>query len=117
MLDIGQHAALVIGVLDLLHLDHLCLFKHLDSVEPLVVLRLDQMNSPEATSTERSQNLKVAQRILALGHAQLGAIAGLLLMMMLLLVRGLLLRLMGLLRRLRVLHRWLLLLRWRLVVL
>lgn len=87
MLDIAQHASLVVGVLDLLHLDDLSLLEHLDGIEPLVMLRLDQMNSPEATSTEGPQNIEVAQRVLALGDARLRAIAGLLLV---LLVRGLL---------------------------
>lgn len=41
MLDIAQHASLVVGVLNLLHLDHLSLLEHLDGVEPLVMLGLD----------------------------------------------------------------------------
>lgn len=41
MLYIRQHASLVIGVLDLLHFDHLSLLEYLYSIETLVVLRLD----------------------------------------------------------------------------
>lgn len=72
MLDVAQHAALVVCVLDLLHLDHLRLLEHFDSIEALVVLGLDQVNAAEATGAERSQDLKVAERILALGDAGLG---------------------------------------------
>lgn len=87
MFDVTQHAALVIGVLHLLHLDHLGLLEHLDSVKPLVVLRLDQMNSPEATSAKRSQNLEITQRVLALGDA--GFRYRYLVMMLLVVVLGL----------------------------
>lgn len=38
MLDSLQHLPLVVGVFDLLHLDHLLLFQHLDGIEALVVL-------------------------------------------------------------------------------
>lgn len=72
MLDVAQHAAFVVCVLDLLHLNHLRLFEHFDGVEALVVLGLDQVNATEATGAERSQDLKVAQRVLALGDARLG---------------------------------------------
>lgn len=72
MLDVAQHAAFVVCVLDLLHLDYLRLLEHLDGVEALIVLGLDQVNATEATGTERSQDLKVAQRVLALGDAGLG---------------------------------------------
>lgn len=102
MLDIAQHASLVVGVLNLLHLDDLSLLEHLDGIEPLVMLRLDQMNSPEATSTEGPQNIKVTQRVLALGDARLRSIAGLLLM---LLVRRLLYGLPSRLLLSRGLHR------------
>ena len=61
MFDVAQHTALVIRVLNLLHLDHLRLFEHLDGIEALVVLGLDQVNAPEATGAERSQDLKVAE--------------------------------------------------------
>lgn len=93
MFDITQHSSFVIGVLNLLHLDDLCLLEHFDSVESLVVLRLDQMDSSEATSSERPQYVKVAQRILALcdaSNASLVLVVDALLMLLLLLYRLLL---------------------------
>ena len=72
MLDVAQHAALVVCVLDLLHLDDLRLLEHLDGVEALVVLGLDQVNAAETTGAQRPQNLKIAERVLALGDAGLG---------------------------------------------
>mgnify|MGYP000869324154 CR=1 FL=1 len=71
MLDICQHSSLVVGVLDLLHLDYLGLLEHLDCVETLVVLRLDQMDSAEATSSKCPQDIEITQRVLALGDAHL----------------------------------------------
>lgn len=86
MLDVGEHAALVVCVLDLLHLDDLGLFEHLDGIEALIVLRLDQVDSPEATGAERPQDVEIAQRVLALCDAGGGALARLLLMMWLVLM-------------------------------
>ena len=71
MLDLLQHAPLVIGVLDLLHLDHLGLLQHLDGIEALVVLGLNEMHSPEATRAERPLDGEVGQRVLALGDTGL----------------------------------------------
>ncbi len=71
MLDLLKHAALVIGMLDLLHLDHLGLFEHLDGIEALVVLGLNQVDSAKATSTEGALDGKVGQRVLALCRARL----------------------------------------------
>lgn len=71
MLDLLQHAPLVVGVLDLLHLDHLCLLQHLDGIEALVVLGLDKMNSPEAARAECPLDGEVGQRVLALGDTGL----------------------------------------------
>jgi hypothetical protein len=71
MFDLLQHTALVIGVLDLLHLDHLSLFQHLDGIEALVVLGLDEMDSPKAAGAESALDLEVGERVLALGDAGL----------------------------------------------
>jgi hypothetical protein len=71
MLDLLQHAALVIGVLDLLHLDHLGLLQHLDGIEALVVLGLDEVDSPEAARAEGPLDGEVGQRVLALGDTRL----------------------------------------------
>lgn len=64
--DAGEHAPLVVGVLDLLHLDNLSLFQHLDGVEALVVLGLDEVHTAEAARAERSLKVEVAQGIFAL---------------------------------------------------
>lgn len=117
MLDISQHAPLVIRMLNLLHLDNLGLLQYLDGIESLVVFRLNQVNTTEATSSERPQNFEIGQRVLALGNSHHGSIAGLLLvvhLMVLLLLLMLELLLLLLLRRgLRhlLLLRWVLLLR------
>lgn len=71
VLDLLQHAALVVGVLDLLHLDDLRLLEHLDGVEALVVLGLHEMHAPEAARAEGALDGEVAQRVLALGDARL----------------------------------------------
>lgn len=70
MLDIAEHATLIIGVLNLLHLDDLSLLQHLDSIKSRVMLRLNKVDSSEATSTERPQDIEIAQRVLALGDAE-----------------------------------------------
>jgi hypothetical protein len=41
MFDFLQHLALIIGVLDLLHLDHLGLLQDLDGIVALVMVGLD----------------------------------------------------------------------------
>lgn len=71
VLDLLQHATLVVGVLDLLHLDDLRLLQHLDGIEALVVLALHEMHTPEAASAERALDGEVGQRVLALGDARL----------------------------------------------
>lgn len=69
VLDVAEHAALVVGVLDLLHLDDLGLFQDLDGVESLVVLGLDEVNSAETTGAESSEDIKVGQGVFALCNA------------------------------------------------
>lgn len=71
VLDLLQHAALVVGVLDLLHLDDLRLLQHFDGVEALVVLALHEVDAPEAAGAEGALDLEVGQGVLALGHARL----------------------------------------------
>ena len=61
MLDIAEHATLVVSVFYLLHLDNLCLFQDLDGVETLVVLGLDEVDSAETTGAECSEDVKVGQ--------------------------------------------------------
>lgn len=67
MFDLAQHFPLVIRVFDLLHLDHLCLLQHFDGVESLVVPGLYEMYPTETTGSEGSQDLKVGERVFALG--------------------------------------------------
>ena len=71
MLDLLQHAALVVCVLDLLHLDDLGLFQHLDGVEALVVLGLDEVDTAKAAGAEGALDGEVGQRVLALCDAGL----------------------------------------------
>jgi len=71
VLDLLQHAPFVIGVLDLLHLDHLGLLQHLDGVEALIVLGLDQMDSAKAAGAEGALDGEVGQRVLSLCDAGL----------------------------------------------
>lgn len=71
VLDLLQHAALVVGVLDLLHLDDLGLLQDLDGVEALVVLGLDQVDAAKAAGAEGALDGEVGQRVLALGGAGL----------------------------------------------
>ena len=54
MLDVTEHASLVVGVFHLLHLDDLNLLEHLDSIESRVVFRLDQVYSTETTGAKSS---------------------------------------------------------------
>ena len=71
VLDLLQHAALVVGVLDLLHLDDLGLLQHLDGIEALVVLGLDKVDAAEAAGAEGALDGEVGQRVFALGDARL----------------------------------------------
>ncbi len=71
VLDLLQHAPLVVGMLDLLHLDHLGLLQHLDGVEALVVLGLDEVDSAEAARAEGALDGEVGERVLALGDTRL----------------------------------------------
>lgn len=66
-----QHAALVVCVLDLLHLDHLCLLQDLHRIEAVIVLRLHQVDSTEASRAQRALELEVLLRVLALCDALL----------------------------------------------
>ena len=101
MLDLLQHAALVVGVFDLLHLDDLSLLEHLDGIKALVVLGLHEVDAAEAAGAEGALDGKVLQCVLALGHPRRGlrlgdvhaAIGGLGGLLRLLLLRLLLLRL------------------------
>lgn len=72
MFDLLQHPTLVVGVLDLLHPDHLGLLEHLDGIEALVVLGLDEVHTAEAAGAEGSLDLEVAEGVLAFGLARLG---------------------------------------------
>lgn len=64
-----QHASLVVGMFDLLHLHDLRLLEDLQSVEPMVMVRLHQVNPPETTGTQRALQTKVFQRVFVLGGA------------------------------------------------
>lgn len=66
MLDLLQHTTLVVGVLDLLHLDNLLLFEDLDSIEALIVLGLDEMDTSKTAGTQSAVDGKVGQGVLAL---------------------------------------------------
>jgi len=66
MLDFLEHSPLIIGMFHLLHLDHLLLFQHFHGIKSLIVLRLDQMHSSKASSTQRPKYLEVSQRVFAL---------------------------------------------------
>ena len=66
MLDLLQHATLVVGVLDLLHLDNLLLFEDLDGIEALVMLGLDKMDTSETAGSQGAVDGKVLQGVLAL---------------------------------------------------
>lgn len=52
MADTVEHAPLIVGVLDLFHLDNLSFFQNLHGIEAVVVLRLNQVHT---TKTSRSQ--------------------------------------------------------------
>ena len=86
MLDLLQHASLVVGVLDLLHLDDLSLLQHLDCIIPLIMFRLDQVHSAEATGAQCALNSKVIEGVFALGDAGLGWLCRLRLLLLLLLL-------------------------------
>lgn len=64
-----EHPSLVVGMFDLLHLHHLCLLEDLQSVEPMIMVRLHQVNPAEATGTQRALQSKVLQRVFVLGGA------------------------------------------------
>jgi hypothetical protein len=65
MPDTIQHTSLVVGVLDLFHLDHLGLFQHLHGVETMIVFGLDEVNATEATGTESALQREILLRVLA----------------------------------------------------
>lgn len=72
MLDLLQHAALVVGVLHLLHLDDLGLLQDLDGVEALVVLGLDEMHTTKGAGAECSLYGEIIEGVFALGGADRG---------------------------------------------
>ena len=74
MLDLLQHAPLVVGVFDLLHLDHLLLLQDLDGIEARVVLGLHEVHPAKGPRAERALQREVAQGILALGDARHGMV-------------------------------------------
>lgn len=71
MADAVEHATLVVGVLDLFHLDDLGLFQYLHSIEAVVVLRLDQVHATEAPSSQSALQKKVLLGIFPFGGALL----------------------------------------------
>ena len=71
-----EHPPLVVGVLNLLHLDHLGLFQHFHCIEAVVVLGLHQVDATEASGAERALQGEVFLRVLALGAALLGDTLG-----------------------------------------
>lgn len=71
MFDLLQHTALVVCMLDLLHLDNLGLFQDLDGIKALVVLGLDQVDATKTTGAEGALDGEVCQGILALCGARL----------------------------------------------
>ena len=94
MFDLLQHASLIIGVFDLLHLDHLGFLEHFNGIEALVVLRLHEVDAAEAAGAKGALNGKVLQCVLALCHprgglglgdvqAAIGGLGGLLLLLLL----------------------------------
>lgn len=71
MPDPVQHATLIIGMLDLLHLHHLSLFQYFHRIEAMIVLGLHQMHSSETPSTEGALQGEVVLRVLSRGGALL----------------------------------------------
>ena len=71
MLDSAEHLALVVRVLDLLHLDDLLLLQDLDGVEALVVLALDEVDATERAGTEGALDLEVGEVVFTLCNASL----------------------------------------------
>lgn len=67
MLDFLKHSSLVVGMLNLLHLDNLGLFQDLNSIVPLIVLRLNKMDSAETASAQCSLYSEVGECVFALG--------------------------------------------------
>lgn len=64
-----QHPALVVCVLNLLHLDDCRLLQHLDGIIAVVVFRLHKMDASEAACAQRALDREVFKRILSLGGA------------------------------------------------
>lgn len=65
MLDFLEHPSLVVRMLDLLHLDHLSLFQHLDRIETLVVLGLDQMDSAKTARPQSPLYGEIGESVFA----------------------------------------------------
>lgn len=81
MLDLLQHLALIIRVLDLLHLDDLRLLQHLDGIVSLIMLGLHQMHTSKTSSSKSSLDIEVGQIVLALCSAHLRLLRLLLLLL------------------------------------
>lgn len=73
MLDPLEHRPLIVCMLDLLELDNLGLLEDFDSVESLVVYRLNEMNSAETARPQRAVDGKVAEGVFALQLALRGS--------------------------------------------
>lgn len=67
MLHFLQHPALVIGMLDLLHLDDLLLLENLDRIESLIVLGLHKVYTTKTSRAQCSQYFEVSQGVFAFG--------------------------------------------------
>lgn len=68
MLHSRQHLSLVVGMLDLLHLDNLGFLQHLDGIKAAVVFRPDQVDATETASAQCPFEIKVPQGVFALGR-------------------------------------------------
>lgn len=73
MSNSAQHPPLVVRVLDLLHLDHLRLLQHLDSIVSVIMSRLHEMNTAEAAGSQCPLKAEVVQGVLPLCCSNLGA--------------------------------------------
>lgn len=69
MSDATEHATFVIGMFNLLHLDHLGLLQHLDRIEAMVVLGLHKVDATEAPGAEGALQGKVLEGVFPLSGA------------------------------------------------
>ena len=65
MLDPCQHPPLIVGMLDLFHFDNLLLLQYLNSIEALIVFRLNHMDPAKAARTQCSLEVEVLQMVFA----------------------------------------------------